>query len=204
MYVCLYILKLITTLKCSLIYFLKILSLNCSSDIKHFKWFSGFRSSAEDLLSNRSMAFKDIEYSSHSANDKLISIDKDSVKYASEGSSKLQSEHSSVSDQQSTSVQSSKSLKGNVELTAVSPKNDQFHTIPSGSQNSVTIDFRQPLRLTLSNGESVQANQGINMQESQYLHTQVVTRVASEAAAAAATSAVIAVFETQKALLAEV
>lgn len=147
------------------------------------------------------MAFKDFE---HSVNDNSISIDKDIEKYVSEGSAKLQFDHSSASNQQSMSAKSSKSLKGNGELTAVSQKNDQLQTIPSGSQNSVTIDFRQPLRLTLSNAESVQGNQGINMQENQYLHTQVVTRVASEAAAAAATSAVIAVFETQKALLSEV
>lgn len=195
---------LIPTLKCSLICFM-ILSLNCSFYIKNFKWFSGFRSSAEDLLSNGSMAFQDFEHSAHySANGNSISIDKDSEKHASEGSAKLQSDHSSASNQQSISAQSSKSLKGNGELTAVSQKNDQFQTIPSSSQNSVAIDFRQPLRLAFSNGESVQANQGINMQECQYLHTQVVTRVASEAAAAAATSAVIAVFETQKALLSEV
>lgn len=42
------------------------------------------------------------------------------------------------------------------------------------------------------------------LNDEQYLHTQVVTRVASEAAAAAASSAVIAVFETQKKLLSKV
>ncbi|GIX74521.1 hypothetical protein CDAR_458832 [Caerostris darwini] len=71
------------------------------------------------------------------------------------------------------------------------------------SPNSVTIDFAQPVRFTLSDGvsKSLKVHKDVQLHEEQYFHTQVVTRVASEAAAAAATSAVIAVFETQRELL---
>ncbi|GFR17638.1 centrosome-associated protein 350 [Trichonephila clavata] len=75
--------------------------------------------------------------------------------------------------------------------------------LSSSSHNSITIDFAQPVRFTYSNGvsKSLKIHKGMSLHEEQYFHTQVVTRVASEAAAAAATSAVIAVFETQKELL---
>ncbi|KAF8781994.1 Centrosome-associated protein 350 like protein [Argiope bruennichi] len=91
---------------------------------------------------------------------------------------------------------------------AVSDQNkmDSVSSFPPSSHNSVTIDFSQPVRFTLSNGvsKSLKVNKGVPLHEEQYFHTQVVTRVASEAAAAAATSAVIAVFETQKELLSKV
>ncbi|GFS78326.1 centrosome-associated protein 350 [Nephila pilipes] len=75
--------------------------------------------------------------------------------------------------------------------------------LSSSSHNSVTIDFAQPVRFNFANGvsKSLKIHKGLSLHEEQYFHTQVVTRVASEAAAAAATSAVIAVFETQKELL---
>ncbi|GFS89161.1 centrosome-associated protein 350 [Trichonephila clavipes] len=75
--------------------------------------------------------------------------------------------------------------------------------LSASSHNSITIDFAQPVRFTYSNGvsKSLKIHKGMPLHEEQYFHTQVVTRVASEAAAAAATSAVIAVFETQKELL---
>ncbi|GFY67396.1 centrosome-associated protein 350 [Trichonephila inaurata madagascariensis] len=78
--------------------------------------------------------------------------------------------------------------------------------LSASSHNSITIDFAQPVRFTYSNGvsKSLKIHKGMPVHEEQYFHTQVVTRVASEAAAAAATSAVIAVFETQKELLSKV
>lgn len=169
--------------------------------LKYQIFFLGIKSSVEDILSNRSTSSKDLQQPS---NDKSINSDKDSEKHVSEDIAKLQTDDSAVSNQQIISDDSSEFLKKDVEPTTSLQKNGQYHNIPLSSQNNATIDFRHPLRLTLSNEESLQPNQELNVHESQYLHTQVVTRVASEAAAAAATSAVIAVFETQRALLSEV
>ncbi|GBM12544.1 hypothetical protein AVEN_188709-1 [Araneus ventricosus] len=92
------------------------------------------------------------------------------------------------------------------EAISVQKKMESVSSFTSSSHNGVTIDFSQPVRFTLSNGvsKSLKVNKGVSLHEEQYFHTQVVTRVASEAAAAAATSAVIAVFETQKELLSKV
>ncbi|XP_055933170.1 centrosome-associated protein 350-like [Argiope bruennichi] len=106
------------------------------------------------------------------------------------------------------SFNQSSSEKSSKDREAVSDQNkmDSVSSFPPSSHNSVTIDFSQPVRFTLSNGvsKSLKVNKGVPLHEEQYFHTQVVTRVASEAAAAAATSAVIAVFETQKELLSKV
>ncbi|XP_035226875.1 centrosome-associated protein 350-like, partial [Stegodyphus dumicola] len=81
---------------------------------------------------------------------------------------------------------------------------DVFHNHSSSkSSNSILVTNTQAVKLTLGDlaVNSEQKIQGIIIKDDKYIHSNVVTQVASEAAAAAATSAVLAVLETQKALL---
>ncbi|KFM79311.1 Centrosome-associated protein 350, partial [Stegodyphus mimosarum] len=73
----------------------------------------------------------------------------------------------------------------------------------SKASNSILVTNTQAVKVTLGDlaVNSEQKIQGIIIKDDKYIHSNVVTQVASEAAAAAATSAVLAVLETQKALL---
>ncbi|CAL1266544.1 unnamed protein product [Larinioides sclopetarius] len=130
----------------------------------------------------------------------------------SEALKEVSKESSQVFNSDTKSDDKDKNLSGseksteNREAISTQSKMESVSSFTSSSHNSVTIDFSQPVRFALSNGVSkpLKVNKGVSMHEEQYFHTQVVTRVASEAAAAAATSAVIAVFETQKELLSKV
>lgn len=173
--------------------------------LRYFAFFLGLRSSVEDLQLAEVASPSIFEHDPVSI--KSATDDKKTSPISSHEDEELKSSHSNVNNKHSASASSSEHSQKSSKHSILFPERDHvqnIQSIPSGSQSSVTIDIRQPLRLTLSNKESIQSKQRIELQEDQYVHTQVITRVASEAAAAAATSAVIAVFETQRTLLAEV
>lgn len=115
----------------------------------------------------------------------------------------MQPHASSRNNQPSIATDSSKPVENSLENSAVIPKKGHLQitpSIPSGSQNSLIIDFRQPLQLRLSNGEAVHSSQRVNARDS-HLPSQFIQIIATEAAGAAAKSAVAATFEKVHELL---